>query len=298
MLKHIVILWIAFAAVMGFAVGGSLVWSLQTALHAPIDHNTSDKEESGADGHAEKEKAEAALARYTWWLTVFTAILALATIGLGVATLGLYLTGETQIELTRKSADAAEKSADVAKTTLVATHRAWLKLGVSLNGDQIKFEENGSVTASISFEIENVGNAPALHVSCHAWMLAYMHNDLLGEQKRKCDEVRNGPISLGFTLFPGEKFPLVAGFGRFSIGINLAAEEVRRAQAIINTLMLYVAGCVDYTFPSDVKSHHQTGFLCEIRKQDFKPFEHVEPGTLLGDVKLRDMALGYGRHAD
>jgi hypothetical protein len=86
------LVWPLFAAVMGFALGGSVFWGLygpnttikqvtQSAEHHTADH----------DAKSKKEETDEALARYTLWLMVFTGVLAVATIGLGGATLGLFL---------------------------------------------------------------------------------------------------------------------------------------------------------------------------------------------------------------
>jgi hypothetical protein len=109
------LVWPLFAALMGFALGGSFVFGLygpqataqyisNAAKHQPADH----------DAKSKKEETDESLAYYTLWLMVFTGILAVATVGLGGATLGLYLTGEKQIEVGRTTAKAAELSARAA----------------------------------------------------------------------------------------------------------------------------------------------------------------------------------------
>jgi hypothetical protein len=106
MVGRLAITWICFATIMGFALGGTLVTSLQ-APNAAVHHQDTPAKETRGKDHS----AEVALAAYTWWLTFFTGMLALATVGLGIATVGLYLTGEKQIEVAQKTAEAAELSA-------------------------------------------------------------------------------------------------------------------------------------------------------------------------------------------
>jgi hypothetical protein len=66
------------------------------------------KEESAYQSSFEKrENPDEALARYTFWLVLFTGVLAIATIGLGIATYGLYRAGERQIKIADKAAEAA-----------------------------------------------------------------------------------------------------------------------------------------------------------------------------------------------
>ncbi|TAJ37061.1 MAG: hypothetical protein EPO55_19900 [Reyranella sp.] len=100
MLIRFFVPWIALAAILGFAVGGSYVWTSLEPRHAPSHEQHAANKEKGANPEPINE-AEHAIAAYTFWLMLFTGILAVATIGLGVATYGLYATGEKQIGLTR-----------------------------------------------------------------------------------------------------------------------------------------------------------------------------------------------------
>jgi hypothetical protein len=72
------IIWVVFAALMGFAVGGSVVWAIQDKQR--VTHQQT------ADQSSKKEETDEALAFYTLWLTAFTGVLAIATVGLGIAT--------------------------------------------------------------------------------------------------------------------------------------------------------------------------------------------------------------------
>jgi len=93
-------IWPLFAALMGFALGGSVFWGLygpKTTIEQvsqPAEHQTAKYE-----AKSKKHETDEALAWYTFWLMVFTGILAVATVGLGAATVGLYLTGEKQAKI-------------------------------------------------------------------------------------------------------------------------------------------------------------------------------------------------------
>jgi hypothetical protein len=63
---------------MGFALGGTFVSSYW--IPSPQHESSASTEHSAANQNA-KEETEAALARYTWWLTVFTGVMAFATVG-------------------------------------------------------------------------------------------------------------------------------------------------------------------------------------------------------------------------
>lgn len=143
------LVWPLFAAIMGFALGGSVFWGLygpnsaiqqvsQATEHQPTDHEAKSK----------KEETDEALAYYTLWLMVFTGVLAAATLGLGGATFGLYLTGEKQIGLIQQQA---------ADTRIL--QRAYISVepgGISASDTSGKCHPN--------IIIRNAGNLPARHV--------------------------------------------------------------------------------------------------------------------------------------
>jgi hypothetical protein len=112
------IAWALYAALLGFVLGGSFVWGTLEPPHSLAQQQRTAEEHQRPDSHA-KEKTEEALARYTLWLTICTGVLAFATIALGIATAGLYLTGEKQIEIARANTDA-----------LINSERAHLFIGI------------------------------------------------------------------------------------------------------------------------------------------------------------------------
>ncbi|MSP75091.1 MAG: hypothetical protein EXR12_03045 [Rhodospirillaceae bacterium] len=135
-------MWIVLAAVLGFALGGSFVWSFSYPPHSPSqEQHTAAKENKSAD-HA-TNKAEEAIAEYTWWLTAFTGGLVFATIGLGIATVGLYFTGEKQIGLARNQFVAANRP----------------RITVRFVQGPLTYTESGKVGAAVT--IANIGPSDA-----------------------------------------------------------------------------------------------------------------------------------------
>jgi len=166
-LNRLLIIWIIFAGLMGFAAGGSFV---SAYLAPPPQHETSSAAEHGRGDENSKEKNDEALARYTLWLVVFTGILALATVGLGIATVGLYATGEKQIGVALKAANAAELNAEA----LISAERAQLFVIVkrtnlfdALMGTRF-YRETESMRGSriprpeLEFTIKNTGRTAAI----------------------------------------------------------------------------------------------------------------------------------------
>jgi hypothetical protein len=173
------IVWTLFASVMGFALGGSAFWGLygpnitiqrasQAAEHDPSHHEAKSK----------KEETDEAIAYYTLWLTVFTSVLAFATIALGGATFGLYLTGEKQIKFLRESSEAQfrdmqeslgiSRAAAKAATEAAYSERAWVspdtvdagRITNLIMGDEHYAEGLGAIVTW-----KNAGRSPAIHLA-------------------------------------------------------------------------------------------------------------------------------------
>lgn len=124
-LQNVAVTALMACLLIGF---GSEMWRASNTPHPLINQKTASQKEGRAYAESPKENAEEAIARYNKWLTIFTAILAVATIGLGFATVGLYFTGEKQIGVAKQSADAAQASAKIARGALIATERAFVFL--------------------------------------------------------------------------------------------------------------------------------------------------------------------------
>jgi hypothetical protein len=144
MLNRMLILWILYAGIAGFALGGTFVSSFLFP-DAQVHADSTKAEEQSADSHS-KEKTEQALARYTLWLTAFTGILAFATIGLGIATVGLYLTGEKQIGV------AQQALTDLERPYLFIVNYNWLLIE--------KADEHGW-KYGVGYAVSNGGKLPA-----------------------------------------------------------------------------------------------------------------------------------------
>jgi hypothetical protein len=235
------------------------------------------------------------------WTAIFTAVLALFT---GVLTVVSFV----QIKyLTRadrtaaRTAKAARDAAQIANRTLIASQRAWLRVNVSATNQPITLDQNGASTV-VSFMIINVGNTPAINITCNAWLLALYERgpSPIQEQLRLCAEIRSKPFYTGFTLFPGERFPESSGHASFGIGLNLSQDEVNKAIASNQSgiIALYVVGCVDYTFPADENTHHQTGFIYRIRKVGGEPIRPQGRNVPAGTWTLAEELIGQGRYAD
>jgi hypothetical protein len=175
---------IALALCFAIAIAGEL-WQASNSLHVPINQNAATQHQAKADNETPKENAEEAIARYNKWLTFFTAILAVATVGLGFATIGLYFVSQRQLkhaeiesqrarvyrlkdegriieqfEIARKNAEATKTQADVAKDTLTKIQRPYIYVfGVDrlLTSPQVP-----GLTPYVEYSVANYGQTPAV----------------------------------------------------------------------------------------------------------------------------------------
>jgi hypothetical protein len=123
-----------------------ILWSSLQSTRPSIQNYSETAENRSTSSHSieEREKPEEALARYTWWLTAFTCVLAFATIGLGAATLWLCLASERQFRLARDE--------------FVASHRPKIRIKHVVLARDIWHEE----PIVVNLTCVNTGTADAL----------------------------------------------------------------------------------------------------------------------------------------
>jgi hypothetical protein len=209
----------------------------------------------------------------TNWLNwTFNGLLVL--VGAGQVAILIYTARVTSkaANAAKTSAEAAEKAALVAERTLISGQRAWVTFKAMVGGP-LTFDQNGA-SASIAFEITNLGPNPASNVYPHVWMGVNKHGDdgpsPHQELRRRSLEIRKQPIGGGHSLFAGESFPDNIGGGLHCWGVNVTPDEIAKGlltSATRKHLLLYVFGFIDYTFATDPTRHHQTGFIFELRRE-------------------------------
>lgn len=294
--------WIAIISAIVFLLSLATISYLSSPTSSYPDGQQSSTETKAKD-QTKKEHTLGGFIRFMLpdAISIFTFWLVLATAGLGI-------TAVYQISFLRRgeriaanTAQAAKDSADVAKTTLVASQRAWIKVKVSLGDQPLTFHKGGANTAA-SFEIVNLGTAPALKITMHAWMIVLKNGGPFPwqEQIRLCDEVRSKPVGAGFTLFPNETFPSNLGYGSWSLAVLANREDIDAVSPTGEEPVGFViVGCVDYTFPTDDKTHHQTRFQLQLIRNTadyvFRPKIETIPRN---EIELREFGMGMGWEAD
>jgi hypothetical protein len=145
---HQIAVAVAFVLLTAWLLIGG--WQSSQSTHPSIQDRGTAAEQHDTDRQPieEREKTDEAIARYTWWLMMFTGVLAFATIGLGVATIGLYLTGEKQAKAATVTADA-----------VIDNERPWVG-PITTSSQQIAPGQFISATVVI----QNSGQTPALEM--------------------------------------------------------------------------------------------------------------------------------------
>jgi hypothetical protein len=287
------------AAIAAFAcliLGFVSVEALQRP-HSTTHSVSTSKKENSAGTRAEEEKPEAATARYTKWLTVFTGILAFATIGLGIATLGLYLTGEKQIAVAKESADAAKLNAESAKKSVeaaVLSQRPWLSFEAEIHGPGIVYHENGMVSVNFRVGLEVSGNSPATDVTviCR-WFEEASPFYIQEVMVRRLVEFAPQDHRSGFApfIFPGDsRDPTI---GTAAAALADLQFEFPGGRKILASMILIA---IFYRFAFSDERHKTAKLYSLSRKHPLRPgassVVFVEEGNLGTDL-LRLTTLGH-----
>jgi hypothetical protein len=137
--------------------------------HAPYYCETNETAEANAKGHQTQPKSFwikttcDPVALFTFGIFLFTAVLAISTIGLWRSTHNLWTAGGDQIKIAKQSANAAEVSASTAASAL-AIQKEQLRASVHVTDAMVVRRRGDLIQAIIS--IKNSGQTPAKSISC------------------------------------------------------------------------------------------------------------------------------------
>jgi hypothetical protein len=230
---HKIAVIIAFLLLSAWLIFSS--WKSPQTIQTVIQYSGTTAEHRSASDQAaqEKEKTDEALARYTWWLTFFTGILAFATIGLGISTLGLYLAGERQLKLARNE--------------FVSTHRPKLIIR-QLQLDKLLPDQ----IVKVQLSIINIGETEAT--------LRFIAAEIALWNRRYWEAPGIDPIAKPFgpkVIRNGQRISAVI-VSRFKI----TAEQIKAAQQ--GNLIICAVG--EFTYIDAIGTERRTGFR---RNYDF-----------------------------
>jgi hypothetical protein len=240
MLNKIAVLWILFAALMGFFAGASF----DSAFFPPIQEKYSDQAKEGAPKRETlEERQEAtneALANYTKWLMRYTGLLFAATFAMGIATIGLYSSGQDQINLSRQEFISNQRPKLRVRNVMVH-HPNW----IGRPRFQI-FHQGAPIHGQ--FFISNIGGTPATITECFCMIFTTTS----GLPMRRPYEGENGnTVAAPARLEPGQS--AVALFNSDPLG-PIAGDVT----AFRDNHRLYVLGWVEYR--DDMKVRRRTAF--------------------------------------
>jgi len=150
-----------------------------------------------------------------------------------------------------------------------ATDRPWIKAEPKVES-AITFHDNGDLSMSVTFILNNVGHSIATDVTVYGGALipkpegGEHFRQPLERQAQLCGKVQ--PYATTITLFPNET-------KEFNVGFRVSHEEIEANLVPPPPGMPDVApakrtnpiifGCVDYKF-SSLRQHHQTGFIYNV----------------------------------
>lgn len=261
--------WPLFAAIMGFALGGSIAWGI---MYTPPTYHSADNQQSdqsseskSLQGHEAKSLwvPEDATGFFTIWIAVFTGVLAISTIGLWIV---------TWQSSKRQSKDMTE-SIDIAERALVAGERAWIKVKIEV-ASNLSVGPSG-IMLPLQFNVTNCGNSPATHVRVyHNLLLDHPGRmEIMEAYRRFSENVRiraeKQPAVdfMSYTLFPDETKHIHSRSYVQAKSIDDAVGAWEKAvEERLPYFDLLMVGCIAYRIPFDDRQH-QTGFSVSIKRR-------------------------------
>jgi hypothetical protein len=283
-------IYVVVAVILGAIIWFSLFSSEKIEDHA---NNTqaAQTQQQGTNEHAEgssatpraHSSAEQTIADYTKIVGIFTGLLVIATIF-------LFISGERNVDVARRTAKAAKESADVARDTLIAAQRPWVKVdGLPLITSDLVFV-NGEGSIDLVFTISNRGSAPGLRVRIDAKIVASNQINLLEEQ-------RNWAANFRVDGAPSELRPEYTSWKDDKIVYRVKAwmnsVEMPRFKPLSDNTpfpisLLAIVGCVTYEFDF-APGYHQTGIIYDLRKTTpYSPGQFGQYTAIEGAIILKD----------
>lgn len=206
MLNRILIIWIVFAGAVGFAAGGSFY---SAYLMAPVQHEPTD------------------------WAT---AILAFATVALGIATIGLYVAGEKQFAS--------------ANRPHIRLKHIWL---ATPDGERFFGKLQTQSPVIVRLDIVNTGNTTAFVSAINFVTVIVMAGSRL-PQRPPYDEPSSNPrFEVNRALESGITLTHIANNRQI-----LSNSDIGNVRS--GTHRLYFIGTIEYWWGNDRKHHRQTAF--------------------------------------
>jgi hypothetical protein len=217
----IIALALCFAGAIGMEI-----WQASNSARVTVNQKTTADEDKCTDHQSLQECTEEAIATYNKWIARFTAILAIATIGLGVATFGLYLVNHNQLKHARR------------------VERAYVKMSHRAPG--IMFGTKPSIDLMV--EVKNFGRTPARISGVIITPIVWPKDKSLPQNPAYVNFWKVGKVPAGFLVCDDH----------FVIDSTTTISEEQFSAVQEGTHDVIVIGYVDYV--DQFERHHRSGY--------------------------------------
>lgn len=177
---------------------------------------------------------------------------------------------------TRKSADAAKRSAETASKQLEMADRPWIKDTVRSAADFTFQPGPGVFSWVITIRTDNVGHSVATAIFPDAKLIAVHGADfidgprlqareLCNKLSERFERVKNNPVVWSNAIFPGE-------YSEFMWNVFLLPSDMKDAVMdggvnVGKSVMPMLIGCIEYHYATSEKPHH-TWFVYTLAHND------------------------------
>jgi hypothetical protein len=222
-LQSAAVIALAVCILVGF---GEEIWRASNIPHSSIERSTATKDKVSTS-EEKSESTEEAIARYNKWLTIFTSILAFATVGLGLATVGLYFAGKRQLALAEQTASRhgveIQDQIDIAKISARAADES-AKAAIAAERARFFIVIKKHNLDDILKSVGRYPNSPTMPLSPYEPSIEYVFKNY-GKTPGIISEV-----SHGLAVHPGPPDPVYTVSGHLFVENMIAAGEETELQ--------------------------------------------------------------------
>ena len=201
---------------------------------------------------------------WIWQLLPQWALVAVS-VGAVIAAFSTLTTLNETLDAARNQAAVAQKSADIAQATLLASRRPLVSVDVSIGGD---WEYADAVTLEVQYAMKNHGPTPAVKVYISPTMLLSSPGDdrlIVSTQRKMCGFGKQNPPmnSLGgYTLFPQQDRNEHSGFDLSKRSIEIHLKDFKGPPGFPPVFITpFIVGCVTYRSTS-ITACSRHGLTC------------------------------------
>lgn len=218
-------------------------------------------------------RAQRDMSRWAFWSLIASWV---ATVGSGI---GIFLVWQTlrqnrgateaanaAVGIAQQSLEETRKTTQITQKQLIAAQRPWLKVQIVIDSPLVHADD-GTVSLSILFIVQNIGNYPAKDVWLNPKMSIpafnapeMMSNIHLASVVQETRESGDRFSSFGHFIFPGDPISMRWIF-------KIGKDEIKAATQMVQFATPVLAGSISYRFDTS-EEMHQTAFVRHICRTD------------------------------